>query len=188
MFFNRFWPKSNWSTKHFLFDLNLELHSGLKVRGSEINFINKKLLKSKNPRGFVIPVLKVEVTNPRGFFDSSNFLLIKLISDPLTLRPLCSSRFRLNKKCLADQLLLGQNLLKNVLNRKTFLNWRPLAFIEHYWGFTHETEKDKTGNVFLGVTKLGKTKLGIWFAENLFCEIPTFMANSKISKYEKFKN
>ena len=126
MFFNRFWPKSNWSTKHFLFDLNLELHSGLKVRGSEINFINKKLLKSKNPRGFVIPVLKVEVTNPRGFFDSSNFLLIKLISDPLTLRPLCSSRFRLNKKCLADQLLLGQNLLKNVLNRKTFLNWRPL--------------------------------------------------------------
>ena len=28
-------------------------------------------------------------------------------------------------------------------------------------GFTHETEKDKTGNVFLGVTKLGKTKLGI---------------------------
>ena len=45
----------------------------------------------------------------------SNFLLIKLISDPLTLRPLCSSRFRSNKKCLVDQLLLGQNLLKNVL-------------------------------------------------------------------------
>ena len=59
-----------------MFDLNLELHSGLKVRGSEINFINKKLLKSKNPRGFVIPVLKVEVTNPRGFFDSSNFFII----------------------------------------------------------------------------------------------------------------
>ena len=142
MFFNRFWPKSNWSTKHFLFDLNLELHSGLKVRGSEINFINKKLLKSKNPRGFVIPVLKVEVTNPRGFFDSSNFLLIKLISDPLTLRPLCSSRFRLNKKCLADQLLLGQNLLKNVLNRKTFLIWRPLfcipAILNRYYTTAEE--------------------------------------------------
>ena len=54
--------------------------------------------------------------------------------------------------------------------------------------FTHETEKDKTGNVFLGATKLGKTKLGIWFAENLFCEIPAFMTNSKISKFEKFKN
>ena len=51
-----------------MFNLNLELHSGLKVRGSEINFINKKLLESKNPRGFVIPVLKVEVTNPQGFF------------------------------------------------------------------------------------------------------------------------
>ena len=114
-FFNRFWPKSNWSAKHFLFNLNLELHSGLKVRGSEINFINKKLLESKNPRGFVTSTFKTGITNPRGFFDLSNFLLIKLISDPLTLRPLCSSRFRSNKKCLVDQLLLGQNLLKNVL-------------------------------------------------------------------------
>ena len=126
-FFNRFWPKSNWSAKHFLFNLNLELHSGLKVRGSEINFINKKLLESKNPRGFVTSTFKTGITNPRGFFDLSNFLLIKLISDPLTLRPLCSSRFRSNKKCLVDQLLLGQNLLKNVLNRETFLNWRPLV-------------------------------------------------------------
>ena len=55
-------------------------------------------------------------------------------------------------------------------------------------GFTHETEKDKTENVFLGMTKLGKTKLGIRFAENLFYEIPTFMAKTRISKYEKFKN
>ena len=54
--------------------------------------------------------------------------------------------------------------------------------------FTHETEKDKTENVFLGMTKLGKTKLGIRFAENLFYEIPTFMAKTRISKYEKFKN
>ena len=48
--------------------------------------------------------------------------------------------------------------------------------------------KDKTENVFLGMTKLGKTKLGIRFAENLFYEIPTFMAKTRISKYEKFKN
>ena len=54
--------------------------------------------------------------------------------------------------------------------------------------FTHETEKDKTENVFLGMTKLGKTKLGIRFAENLFYEIPTFMAKTRISEYEKFKN
>ena len=60
---------------------------------------------------------------------------------------------------------------------KDYLNW-----------FTHETEKDKTENVFLGMTKLGKTKLGIRFAENLFYEIPTFMAKTRISKYEKFKN
>ena len=167
MFFNRFWPKSNWSTKHFLFYLNLELHSGLKVRGSEINFINKKLLKSKNPRGFVIPVLKVEVTNPRGFFDSSNFLLIKLISDPLTLRPLCSSRFRLNKKCLADQLLLGQNLLKNILNRETFFNWWPLLTI---------------GRVSFGKEVLLGMALGdIFFVMNFWNSLTSSSRHKKVS-------
>ena len=64
--------------------------------------------------GFVIPVLKVAVTNPPDFFDLSNFYLVKLISNRLSLRPLCSSMFRSNKKCLVYQLLLGQNLLKNV--------------------------------------------------------------------------
>ena len=49
-------------------------------------------------------------------------ILMKLISEPLTLRPLCCSRLRSNEKCLVDQLLLGQNLLKNVFNSKTFLN------------------------------------------------------------------
>ena len=39
MFFNRFYPKSYLSTKQFLFGLNLELQGGLKVSGSEINFI-----------------------------------------------------------------------------------------------------------------------------------------------------
>ena len=66
-----------------------------------------------------------------GIFVLSNFYIIKLISDPLTLRPLCSSRFRPNKKCLVVQLHLGQNLLKNVLNRKTFLNWQPLLGMDH---------------------------------------------------------
>ena len=42
MFFNRFYRKSNWSTKHFLFNLNLELHRDLKVRASEINFASFK--------------------------------------------------------------------------------------------------------------------------------------------------
>ena len=35
---------------------------------------NQKLIKSKNPRGFVIPLLlKVSVTNRHGFFYLSNF-------------------------------------------------------------------------------------------------------------------
>ena len=64
----------------------------------------------------------------------------------------------------------------------------PERDLQIFPGFTHETEKDKTENVFLGMTKLGKTKLGIRFAENLFYEIPTFMAKTRISKYGKFKN
>ena len=120
MFFNRSWLKSNWSTKHFSFDLNLEQHSGLKFWGSEINFIIQKLLKSKNPCGFVTETFKTGITNPQGFFDLSNFYIIKLISEPLTLRPLCCSRLRSNKKCLVDQLHTGQNLLKNVFNSKFF--------------------------------------------------------------------
>ena len=40
--------------------LNLELHSDLKVRGSEINFIIQKLLKSKNPCGFVTETFNFE--------------------------------------------------------------------------------------------------------------------------------
>ena len=84
------------------------------------------MLKSKNPCGFVTETFKTGITNPQGFFDLSNFYIIKLISEPLTLRPLCCSRLRSNEKCLVDQLLLSQDLLKNVFNSKTFLNWRPL--------------------------------------------------------------
>ena len=59
---------------------------------------------------------------------NKKFLADLLLSDiePLTLRPLCSSRLRSNKKCSVDQLLLGSNLLKNVRQGQTFLNWRPL--------------------------------------------------------------
>ena len=44
------------------------------------------MLKSKNPCEFVIPVLIVSVTNPQGIFDLSNFYLVELILEPLTLR------------------------------------------------------------------------------------------------------
>ena len=78
----------------------------------------------------------------------------------------------------------------NFLQNGTLKPWRDFQDEKYHLNkrFTHETEKDKTENVFLGMTKLGKTKLGIRFAENLFYEIPTFMAKTRISKYEKFKN
>ena len=36
-----------------------------------------------------------------------SYYIIKLVSEPLTLRPLCCSRLRSNEKCLVDQLLWG---------------------------------------------------------------------------------
>ena len=68
---NIFWAKSNSSTKHFSFDLNLEQHWDLKVRGSEIDFIMSMLQKSKDPLGFVVSISKV--ANLQGYFDLSNF-------------------------------------------------------------------------------------------------------------------
>ena len=52
---------------------------------------------------------------------------MKLILEPLTLRPMCCSRLRWNEKCLVDQLLLGQKRLENIFNSKTFLYWWPLV-------------------------------------------------------------
>ena len=60
-----------------------KLSGGLEVRGCEIKFIIKKLLESKNPCGFVTQTFKVGITNPQGFFDLSNFYLVKLVSQPL---------------------------------------------------------------------------------------------------------
>ena len=51
----------------------------------ETNFTKWKLLKSKNPCGFVTQTFKVGITNPRGFFYLSNFYLVKLVSLPLLL-------------------------------------------------------------------------------------------------------
>ena len=52
------------------------------------------MLKSKNKCDFVIPILKVLETKFQGFFDLSNFYLLKLILEPLTLKPQLSSRLR----------------------------------------------------------------------------------------------
>ena len=46
----------------------------------------------------VIPVLKVAVTNAQGFLIFEQLLCHKVDFRPLTLRPLCSFRFRSNKK------------------------------------------------------------------------------------------
>ena len=78
------------------------------------------MLKSKNPCGIVTEAFKIGITNTRGIFYLSNFYITKLISQPPTSRPLCSSRLMPNKKSLFDQLLLGSNLLKNVRPGQTF--------------------------------------------------------------------
>ena len=48
-----------------MFDLDLELYSGLKVGGSEINFIIEKLLESKKSCGFEIETFKIGISKPQ---------------------------------------------------------------------------------------------------------------------------
>ena len=50
----------------------------------------------------------------------SNFYIIKLIPEPLTLRQLCSSTLRSNEKYLVERLLWGQKLVEKVFNSKNF--------------------------------------------------------------------
>ena len=62
------------------------------------------------------------------------------------LRPLCSSRLRLQEKSLVDHLPLNQNLLKTVLSWTTFLNWRPLAMMNALSDYDDKkAKKEKKG-------------------------------------------
>ena len=70
---------------------------------------NQKILAD-----LLLKLLKLVKQICEDFFNLSNFYKIKLISQPPTLRLPCSSRLMSNEKCLVDQLLLGQNLLKNI--------------------------------------------------------------------------
>ena len=47
------------------------------------NFGKQKLLKSKNPQNFVTETFKIGIIKWHYFFDSSNFYLVKLVSQPL---------------------------------------------------------------------------------------------------------
>ena len=55
-----------------------------------------------------------------------DFYIIKLISEPLTLRLPWASRLRPEEKSWGALNFWGQNLLKSVFQSKTFFNWRPL--------------------------------------------------------------
>ena len=107
---------------HFTDSLNLEPHSSLEVGSCEINFIIWKLLESKNPYRFVTKTFKTGVTYLQGFFDSSNFHLINMISQLPASRLLWGSRLRLSVKW---RWLLGywtEGLFKIVLKtEKAFL-------------------------------------------------------------------
>ena len=114
-----FWPQKFCEPHDFSYNLNLELSGGLKVRCSEINLLYKSC--SNHKILFSITVLKVWVTNLQGFFDQRNFYLIKLISEPLTLRPPLSSRLRSYEKSWGSLNFWGQNLLISVVQMTTFL-------------------------------------------------------------------
>ena len=100
-----------------------------KSEATQSTLLYKSCSNKKNHHGFVTETFKVQVTNLQGFFDLSNFYIIKLISQPPTLRLLWGSRLRLLGKW---RWLLGFwtiGLSKTALYEKTFLNWRPLLII-----------------------------------------------------------
>ena len=87
------------------------------------------------------------------------------------------------------------NLLKQVAKSDNFdgnVFWQivilPKAIGMWFQRFTHETEKDKTRNVLLGMTKLRISKLGISKTEKLVWENPTLIGKYLKSNYEKTKN
>ena len=97
--------------------------------GSEMCIRDRlKLLKSKVPRGFVIPILKVSVTNPQGFLYLSNYyiLIIKLILQPPTLRLQCTVQLQIEIK----QKMLGRSVtfgVKSVEKRPPRANFFELS-------------------------------------------------------------
>ena len=82
---------SNKSTRIFLFEQLLSNKVGFTVvkaavvEAAKSALLNKSCSNKKNPCGFVTQTFKVGITNPRGFFDLSNFYLVKLVSLPLLL-------------------------------------------------------------------------------------------------------
>ena len=74
-------------------------------------------------------------------------------------------------------------------NFQCFIKWDGLTGRGGvYWRFTHETEKDKTRNVLLWMTKLRISNLGISKTEKLVWENPTLIGKYLKSNYEKTKN
>lgn len=69
---------------HFWFDLNLELHRGLKVRASEINFFILKMLHSKYPYRFIIKVLEVGKKILEDFLIRATFIYLLRVVKKLT--------------------------------------------------------------------------------------------------------
>ena len=101
----------------------------------------------------------------------SPFVLIK-VTQPLTL------------KMTIFCLLLDR--IETVWNQLTPKGNTPVPICPNW--FTHETEKDKTRNVLLGMTKLRISKLGISKTEKLVWENPTLIGKYLKSNYEKTKN
>ena len=128
MFFNRFYPKSNWSIKLFCLASSwscMGAKKQSKVRGSEINFVKHKLLKSNNPnpRGFVLPIFfKVAVINPQGFFWFEQLLFNK-VDFGSDFKATVQLQIEFKRKMLGRSATFRLNLLKNVLNSKTFFEF-----------------------------------------------------------------
>ena len=68
--------------------------------------------KSKDPRRFVTETFKTGITNPQDFFDLSNFYFIKLVLEPLTLRPLVQLQIGVKQKMLGGSVPQQGNIFE----------------------------------------------------------------------------
>ena len=116
-----------------MFDLNLELHSGLKVRGCEINFIIKKLLKSKNPRGFYYTNIKSFSNKSASTFWPEQLLYIKVDFGASDFEAALQLQIEAKQKLLGRSVAFGvKSVRKHLIGQNFFELMTPTPHGKRY--------------------------------------------------------
>ena len=126
-----------------MFGLNLDLHSSLKVRGSEINFIKQKLLESKNPREFIISTSFKSFCNKSAkIFSSEQLLYNKVDFGASDFEAALQLQNKVKGKLLGRSVTLGPKPVEKHLTKGTLKNLTTPSLksskskrISNFWQF-----------------------------------------------------